>query len=78
MVFRPVTRPDSEEWVRMRVAQGSGQPPASGSRSLGPRKRFFLKMASDAEMHNEVSQEAYSALGFEAVERQVCFRKTLV
>ena len=35
-------------------------------------------MASDAELHNAVSLEAHRALGFDEVERQVCFRKPLV
>jgi hypothetical protein len=35
-------------------------------------------MASDAELHNDVSLVSHLALGFEEVERQVCFRKSLV
>ena len=42
------------------------------------RANDFAEMASDAELHNETSLTAHSALGFEEVERQVCFRKTLV
>jgi len=38
----------------------------------------FTEMASDAELHNAVSLEAHRALGFDEVERQVCFRKPLV
>jgi hypothetical protein len=34
-------------------------------------------MASDAELNNDVSLAAHLSLGFEAVERQVCFRKSL-
>lgn len=37
----------------------------------------FTEMASDAELHNAASLEAHRALGFDEVERQVCFRKTL-
>lgn len=38
----------------------------------------FTEMASDAELHNAVSLRAHRALGFDEVERQVCFRKPLV
>lgn len=37
----------------------------------------FTEMASDAELDNEVSLRAHRALGFDEVERQVCFRKRL-
>ena len=37
----------------------------------------FTEMASDTELHNEVSLEAHTALGYEEVERQICFRKRL-
>lgn len=38
----------------------------------------YTEMASDAELQNDVSLKAHIALGFEEVERQVCFRKRLV
>lgn len=41
------------------------------------RANGFSEMASDTELHNDVSLEAHLALGFEEVERQVCFRKRL-
>jgi hypothetical protein len=34
-------------------------------------------MASDTELHNDVSLKAHTALGYEEVERQICFRKRL-
>lgn len=37
----------------------------------------FTEMASDAGLHNEVSLKAHGALGYQEVERQVCFRKRL-
>jgi aminoglycoside 6'-N-acetyltransferase I len=41
------------------------------------RGNGFTEMASDAELHNDVSLGAHLSLGFEEVERQVCFRKRL-
>jgi aminoglycoside 6'-N-acetyltransferase I len=41
------------------------------------RSNGFTEMASDAELHNDVSLGAHLSLGFEEVERQVCFRKRL-
>ena len=37
----------------------------------------FKEIASDAELNNAVSLKAHLALGFEEVERQVCFKKKL-
>ncbi len=37
----------------------------------------FTEMASDTELHNDVSLRAHTALGFEEVERQICLRKRL-
>ena len=53
-----------------------------GTRLLGEAEawaleRGYRELASDAELHNAVSQQAHIASGFEEVERQVCFRKTL-
>lgn len=42
------------------------------------RANGFSEMASDAELNNDVSLQAHLSLGFEEVERQVCFRKRLV
>ena len=41
------------------------------------RSNGFSEMASDAELHNDASLETHLSLGFEEVERQVCFRKCL-
>jgi aminoglycoside 6'-N-acetyltransferase I len=40
-------------------------------------KHGFSEIASDAELENEVSLQAHLALGFEEVERQICFKKRL-
>ena len=37
----------------------------------------FSELASDAELDNDVSFRAHTALGFDEVERQICFRKRL-
>ena len=37
----------------------------------------FTEMASDTELENEISLRAHLALGYEEVERQICFRKRL-
>ena len=37
----------------------------------------FSEMASDTELENEISLRAHLALGFEEVERQICFKKPL-
>lgn len=37
----------------------------------------FSEIASDTELGNERSLEAHLALGFEEVERQICFKKRL-
>ncbi len=42
------------------------------------RARGCREIASDADIRNEVSQQAHRALGFEEVERTVHYRKTLV
>lgn len=44
----------------------------SWARSHGP-----TEMASDAELTNEQSHSAHKSLGYEEVERLVCFRKSL-
>lgn len=41
------------------------------------RKRGFLEIASDVELSNEPSQRAHRALGYEEVERLVCYRRSL-
>jgi len=38
----------------------------------------YSEMASDTELENEVSLRAHLALGYEEVERQICFRKRLL
>lgn len=37
----------------------------------------YSEMASDTELDNEVSLQAHLDLGYEEVERQICFRKRL-
>ena len=37
----------------------------------------FSEIASDTELDNEVSLQAHRALGFDEVERQICFKKRL-
>ena len=41
------------------------------------RHRGFKEIASDTQLDNEVSIQAHQSLGYEAVERMVCFRKEL-
>lgn len=41
------------------------------------RDNGCTEMASDTEIHNSLSQQAHSRLGYEEVERIVCFRKSL-
>ena len=41
------------------------------------REQGFSEIASDTELDNEVSLRAHNALGFEEVERQICFKKCL-
>ena len=37
----------------------------------------FQEIASDAEIDNEISHSAHGALGYEEIERVVCFRRSL-
>lgn len=37
----------------------------------------FSEMASDSELDNDNSRSAHLALGFEEIERQICYRKRL-
>ena len=37
----------------------------------------FREIASDTELENQISLSAHLALGYEEVERQICFRKRL-
>lgn len=41
------------------------------------RLRGFTEMGSDASLVNDMSHAAHEALGFEEVDRIVCYRKTL-
>jgi len=41
------------------------------------RARGLTELASDTTIDNAVSRSAHLALGFEEVERQICFRKSL-
>ena len=40
-------------------------------------KHGYSEIASDTELGNEISRQAHLALGFEEVERQICFKKGL-
>lgn len=37
----------------------------------------YREIASDAELENTASRSAHRALGYEEIERVVCFRKSL-
>ena len=41
------------------------------------RSQGCIEMASDTAIHNQVSQRAHQALGFEIVERSVLYRESL-
>lgn len=41
------------------------------------RRKGCTEMASDAELHNTQGQQAHRRLGYQEVERIVCFRKSL-
>ncbi|GIW25926.1 aminoglycoside 6'-N-acetyltransferase [Meiothermus sp.] len=41
------------------------------------RAKGCIEMASDTELHNTSSQLAHTRLGYQEVERLVCFRKSL-
>jgi aminoglycoside 6'-N-acetyltransferase I len=41
------------------------------------RAQGCTEFASDTELHNELSAAAHASLGFEEVERIICFRKDL-
>ena len=41
------------------------------------RSQGFSEMASDTQLDNQTSQQAHQALGYQEVERIVCFRKRL-
>jgi aminoglycoside 6'-N-acetyltransferase I len=41
------------------------------------RLQGYTEMTSDADLHNEVSQRAHRALGYDEAQRAVCYRKTL-
>lgn len=42
------------------------------------RAHGYAEMASDTELENQISLRAHLSLGYEEVERQICFRKRLV
>ena len=44
---------------------------------LHAREHGYTEIASDTELENDASLAAHLALGFEEVERQICFRKRL-
>ena len=41
------------------------------------RARGYTEIASDVELHNDVSITAHKALGYEETDRIVCFRRSL-
>jgi aminoglycoside 6'-N-acetyltransferase I len=41
------------------------------------RSQGYTEMASDADLHNEASQRAHRALGYDETQRVVCYRKQL-
>lgn len=41
------------------------------------KEHGYSEMASDTELENDISLQAHAALGYEEVERQICFRKQL-
>ncbi len=41
------------------------------------RSRGFSEIASDTQLDNKISQQAHQALGYQEVERIVCYRKDL-
>ena len=41
------------------------------------RAEGFKEIASDTELENLVSLKAHLSMGYEEVERQICFRKRL-
>ncbi|WP_299429210.1 aminoglycoside 6'-N-acetyltransferase [uncultured Meiothermus sp.] len=41
------------------------------------RAKGCTEMASDTELHNALSQQTHTRLGYQEVERMVCFRKLL-
>ena len=42
------------------------------------RQNGYTEMGSDAEFGNSISEQAHASLGFTEVERQICFRKSLL
>ncbi len=59
----------AENWRR----QGIGTELLRAAEDWAP----CIEMASDTAIHNQVSQRAHQALGFEIVERSVLYRKSL-
>ncbi|HEV2707172.1 MAG TPA: aminoglycoside 6'-N-acetyltransferase [Pyrinomonadaceae bacterium] len=56
--------------------RGVGRALVAAAEAWG-RAQGCTEFASDTELHNEVSATAHAALGFEEVERIICFRKEL-
>lgn len=67
-----------EGWYVEELARGRGVGAAlvRAAEAWG-RVQGCEELASDTELHNDASVAAHRALGFEEVERIVCFRKAL-
>ena len=67
-----------EGWYVQPEARGSGVGRAlMGAAETWARAQGLQEFASDTWLHNEAGIRAHLALGFEEVERLVCFRKRL-
>jgi len=70
--------PYIEAWYVAAEARGAGTGQALMEAAENwARLRGFSEIASDAMLENEASHAAHRAIGFEEVERIVCFRKSL-
>lgn len=70
--------PFIEAWHVARDARGRGVGRALiEAGEAWARRAGFREIASDSVLGNEAGSAAHQALGFEAVERIVCFRKSL-
>lgn len=56
--------------------QGWGRALVARAEAWG-RQLGLTEMASDCELENRISAQAHAALGFQEVERIICFRKAL-
>jgi hypothetical protein len=70
MIIRAIREDDRDDWVRLRDA-------LMGAAEDHARAAGFAEIASDADVANADSLAAHHALGYEEVERVVCFRRSL-